>query len=121
MTDKCLFDRMGGKATVDAVVEQSYDKQVVDPKVGHYFEGKDMSTLKAHQKDFLSYAFGKPGHEYTGRSMKEVHKGLNIKDDDFNAYANNMNNTLKELSVPSGEAAEAMQFIEGQRKNIVGQ
>mmetsp|Transcript_9030 Transcript_9030/g.10034 ORF Transcript_9030/g.10034 Transcript_9030/m.10034 type:complete len:81 (-) Transcript_9030:190-432(-) len=80
-----------------------------------------MSTLKAHQKDFLSYAFGKPGHEYTGRSMKEVHKGLNIKDDEFNAVATNLENTLKELNVPAGETSEAMQIVEGQRKNIVGQ
>lgn len=97
-----LYDKLGGEAAINLTVDKFYDKVINDDRVKHFFANTDMEKQKAHQKAFMTYAFGGTDH-FTGRGMREAHKDLvdqmGLTDIHFDAIAENLLLTLKELGV----------------------
>lgn len=97
-----LYEKLGGKEAIDLAVDKFYDKVINDERVKHFFANTDMEKQKAHQKAFMTYAFGGTD-EFTGRGMREAHKDLvdqmGLTDIHFDAIAENLLVTLKELGV----------------------
>ncbi|KAF4654208.1 hypothetical protein FOL47_010097 [Perkinsus chesapeaki] len=114
-----LYEKIGGEPAVDAAVELFYKKNLSDVRIKHVWGKTDMSKLKVHQKNFLTFAFGGP-NDYTGRSMKAAHAGLNITEEQFNAVAENLGNTLKELGVAQELVDEVIAIAAAQHDSVVG-
>jgi hemoglobin len=97
-----LFDKLGGKAAVDLAVDKFYEKVLSDERIKHFFEGVDMVKQRAHQKAFLTYAFGGTS-KYDGRYMREAHQDLvekrGLSGEHFDAVTENLLETLKEMGV----------------------
>ena len=97
-----LFDKLGGKAAVDLAVDKFYEKVLSDERIKHFFEGIDMVKQRAHQKAFLTYAFGGTS-QYDGRYMREAHQDLvekrGLSGEHFDAVAENLLEALKEMGV----------------------
>jgi len=97
-----LFDKLGGKAAVDLAVDKFYEKVLSDERIKHFFEGVDMVKQRAHQKAFLTYAFGGTS-KYDGRYMREAHQDLvekrGLSGEHFDAVAENLLEALKEMGV----------------------
>jgi hemoglobin len=55
-----LFERVGGKSAVAAVVNLLYDRIIKDPLLLPFFDGIDVRRLKSKQVAFLSTVFGGP-------------------------------------------------------------
>ncbi len=106
MTDT-LFDRIGGKDAVNAAVDLFYDKVLADSRINMFFDGVDMPRQRAHQKAFLTFAFG-GAPNYEGKSMREAHAHLDLNEDHFTAVAENLQNTLAELGVAEDLIGEVM-------------
>jgi len=98
-TEPTLYEKLGGKDAVDAAVEIFYGKVLADDRIKHFFDGVDMAKQRGKQKIFLAYAFGGPVN-YDGKDMREAHKHLDLNEEHFNAVAENLVETLKELNVP---------------------
>ena len=105
-----LFERLGGKPAVNAAVDIFYTKVIADASINHLFSGVDMPRQIAKQKAFLTYAFG-GAESYSGKSMREAHKHLNLTEDHFNAVAGHLKSTLEELDVPQELQDEVMQVV----------
>lgn len=67
-----LFDKLGGAAAVDLAVDKFYERVLQDERINHFFAETDMVKQRAHQKAFLTYAFGGTD-KYDGRYMREAH------------------------------------------------
>ena len=94
-----LYESIGGAAAVDAAVDLFYRKVLVDDRISEFFDTVDMESQHAKQKAFLTMVFGGPG-EYSGKDMRAAHKHMNLNETHFNAVAENLVATLKELEVP---------------------
>jgi len=117
-----LYERIGGEAAVDAAVDKFYVKVLADDRIKHFFEGIDMKRQAAHQKLFLTYAFGgRP--DYPGRAMRAAHKRLvddmGLSDEHFDAVIENLGATLKELGVADDLIAEAAGIAETTRDDVL--
>jgi len=122
MSDKSLFEQIGGEAAVNAAVDIFYRKVLADNRINKFFEGVDMGKQAAKQKAFLTVAFGGP-NKYTGKDMRDGHahlvkKGLN--DSHFDAVMENLGATLKELNVPDELIAKAAAIAESTRTDVLG-
>ena len=95
---KPIFDRLGGARAIDAAVDAFYVKVLADKRVNHFFEDINMSKQHKKQKAFLMKAFGGPDF-YLGQDMREGHKHLDLKEEDFNVIAGHLVATLQELGV----------------------
>ena len=97
-----LFEKLGGKEAVNLTVDKFYERVLNDDRVKHFFEGIDMKKQRNHQKNFMTYAFGGASH-FDGRSMRDAHKRLvedmGLSDEHFDAIAENLVTTLKELGI----------------------
>lgn len=94
-----VYDAIGGAAAVDAAVDIFYRKVLMDDRISDFFDTVDMDAQHAKQKAFLAMVFGGPS-EYTGKDMREAHKGMNLTEEHFNAVAECLVSTLEELNVP---------------------
>ena len=122
LTETTLYDRIGGKEALDAAVEIFYTKVLADDRIKHFFDGVDMARQKGKQKAFLAFAFGGPV-KYTGKDMRQGHAHLverGLNDSHFDAVAENLAETLKELNVPQDMIDEVMTIAGSTRDDVLG-
>jgi hemoglobin len=119
-----LYERIGGEAALTKVVDEFVAKAAADPKVNFTRNGKwtatdaAVKTLKMHLVNFLGNAFGGP-QKYTGRSMKEAHKGMAITQAEFDALAADLQAVLEANKVPKAEIGEIMKIAASTAPDIV--
>lgn len=94
-----VYEKIGGDVAVEAAVDVFYRKVLADDRISHFFDDTDMEAQHAKQKAFLKMAFGGPNN-YTGNDMREAHKHMNLTEEHFNAVAENLVASLKDLEVP---------------------
>lgn len=94
-----VYEKIGGSAAVDAAVDIFYRKVLSDDRISEFFDTVDMEAQHAKQKAFLTMAFGGP-NDYTGKDMREAHKGMNLTEEHFGAVAEALVGTLNDLEVP---------------------
>jgi hemoglobin len=58
-------------------------------------------------------------HEYTGRSMKDSHQHLMITAIEWEAFLDDLPQTLDKFAVPQGEKAEIKGIVASTRADIV--
>ncbi|NOY63383.1 MAG: group 1 truncated hemoglobin [Gammaproteobacteria bacterium] len=122
MSEKSLFERIGGEGAVNAAVDVFYRKVLADERINKFFEGVDMDKQAAKQKAFLTMAFGGP-HNYSGEDMRKGHAHLvkrGLNDSHFDAVMDNLGATLKELGVPDDLIGEAAAIAESTRNDVLG-
>ena len=119
---KSLFERLGGKAAVDAAVDNFYDRLLKDVRVKHFFDGVDVKAQRRKQQAFLAYAFGGLPN-YPGKSLRQAHERLvrekGLSDVHFNAVAENLQATLRDMNVPANLIAEVMAIAGGAKNDVL--
>ncbi len=121
-TTVSLWERLGGEPNVRKVVDDFVEAAAADPKVNFLRDGKfkdlDVANLKRLLVEQISAVSGGP-FKYTGRDMKEVHKGMGITDDEFNATAGHLKNALEKNGARPEDVATVLKVIGGTRGDIV--
>ena len=113
-----LYQKLGGKAAIDAAVEAFYVKILADNRVKHFFDDINMNKQRRKQKEFLSAAFGGP-IPWTGKDMRKAHANLpGLNETHFNAIAGHLKSTLEDLKVKK-ELIDEVMTIAGSVKDDV--
>ncbi|HET7447969.1 MAG TPA: group 1 truncated hemoglobin [Methyloceanibacter sp.] len=68
--------------------------------------------------EMLCWAAGGP-QNYTGRSMKESHKDLKITAPEWEAFLDDLQQTLDKFAVPQAEQAKVKAIIDSTRADVV--
>jgi hemoglobin len=105
--NRSVYDEIGGREAIDAVVSDFYDRVLADDQLAEFFEGFDMAELHAHQVQFISSVAGGPV-SYTGGEMREAHASLDIEEEDFDAVATHLDIALRENGVRDENVAAIM-------------
>ncbi len=94
-----LYQKIGGKPALDAVVESFYVKVLADARIKHFFDDVNMTKQRRKQKEFLAAALGGP-IPWTGKDLRKAHEHITgLTDEHFNAVAENLQKTLVEFKV----------------------
>jgi hemoglobin len=104
---KSLYDRLGGQPAITAVVADFVGNTTTDPRIQDRFFNVDAENLKAKLVEFVCVAAGGPC-KYTGKSMEDVHAGMDLVDDDFNALVEDLVKSLDKFKVPEKEKGEVL-------------
>jgi hemoglobin len=119
-----LWDRLDGEKGVRKVVDEIVLIAAEDKKVNFFrdgkvkLDGKGVDHLKQMLVAFISENTGGP-LKYTGKSMKDAHKGMMITDVEFDALVADMVTVLKKHMVADADIAELGKIVESTRKDIV--
>lgn len=117
---KSLYDRLGGKDAITAVVDDFVGNVAADKRINGYFAKADIARLKRNLVDQICQGTGGPC-VYTGRDMRTAHNGMGIADADFNALVEDLVKTLNKLNVPATEQGELLGILAPMKPQIVGQ
>ena len=120
MEKKSLYDRLGGKLAITAVVDDFIGNVAGDTRINRRFATADIPRLKAMLVNQICQASGGPC-AYTGASMKEAHKGMKIADAEFNALVEDLVKSLDKFKVPAQEKGELLTALGGMKGDIVNQ
>lgn len=97
-----LFDRVGGRATLDRVHKVFYDKIYEHSWLSQYFDGVPQEIIEAAQSDFFCLSM-KGGKVFCGRMPKEAHMHIAVEAELFDIRHQLLINSLDECGVKGAD------------------
>ncbi len=119
-----LYDRLGGVYAIATVVDDFIERLLVNdvlnanPAIKEARDRVPKPGLKFRVTSMVCQATGGP-QKYTGRSMKDSHKHLNITEREWEAMMADFKVTLDKFEVPEKEQNELIKIVESTKKDIV--
>jgi len=117
-TPKSLYDRLGGKSAITAVVDSFVVKVAADTRINKKFAKSDVGRVKTMLVDQICAATGGPC-TYSGRSMKDAHRNMGVTEGEFNALVEDLTATLNAFKVGQGEQTELLSALGTMKADIV--
>jgi hemoglobin len=117
-SDASLYERLGGKPAITAVVDDFVGNVAADKRINGFFAKANVPHLKAMLVDQICEASGGPC-KYTGRDMRSAHAGMGVGEADFNALVEDLIKTLDKFKVPAREKNELLGALGSMKKDIV--
>ncbi len=121
-SDKPLFERLGGLEAISAVVDEFLANVTADNRINARFANVDAKHLRQMLIDQICDATGGGpivGCKYAGKGMVEVHTGMKITDEEFNALVEDLVKALDKFKVPEKEKGELLGALGGMKGDIV--
>lgn len=121
---KTLWHRLGEEKGVTKVVDDWTDLIAKNEKANLTRDGKiklDDAKVAAFKKSAVAWVSQQTGGplKYTGKSMKDVHKGMGITDAEFDAVVADLVEALKANEVKPDDIELVKGAVEKTRKDIV--
>ncbi len=114
-----IYERLGGMVSIDAAVDQFYERVIRDPELAPFFDRVDLRRLRAHQQAFLAMALGGPRRS-SGRGLAEAHRHLAIDDHHVDLVAGHLAAVLAGLGVSPALIDEVVSAVDGLRGDVLG-
>ena len=115
---RSLYERLGGKAAITAVVDTFVSKVGADKRINGYFASTDLTKLKMHLGNQICEASGGPC-QYTGRTMKQTHAGMGVTDVAFGALVEDLMAALDHHKVGKTEKDDLLAVLGPMKDDIV--
>ena len=119
-----LYERLGGVYSIATVIDDFIDRIMVDPRlnanprVDEAHHRVSPAGFKYLVTEMVCWAAGGP-QKYTGRSMKDLHQDLMITAAEWDAFLDDLQQTLEKFAVPQAEQAEIKAIVDSTRADIV--
>jgi hemoglobin len=121
--EKSLYERLGGVHAVAQVVDDFVERIWVNEVLNENPKNKQAMgiskpALKYLATELTCMAIGGP-QKYSGRSLKEVHSGLNISEREWEAMVSDFKTTLNKFDIPQKEQEELLEVVGSVKGDIV--
>ena len=115
---KALFERLGGKSAIEAVIDDFLGRVAGDESINSGFAVGHVPRLRQRLVELVCAASGGPC-TYSGRDMGTVHAGMKITNAQFDSLVGHLVATLDKFKVPAGEKGELLALLGPMRSSIV--
>jgi hemoglobin len=119
MAQSTLYDRLGGKPAITAVVDDFISNVAADPKINGRFANANIAHLKQLLVEQICAGSGGPC-VYSGRDMEAAHRGMNIRGEEFDTLVGDLVKSLDKFKVPDREKGELLALLGPAKPQIVG-
>ena len=119
-----LYERLGGIYSIAVVIDDFIDRVMADgrlnanPAVNEAHHRVPPAGFKYLVTEMVGWATGGP-QKYTGRSMPDSHRHLNITPKEWEAFMDDFQQTLDKFRVPAAEQAELKAIVNSTYGDIV--
>jgi len=121
MSDKTLYERLGGYEGIINFVEDLLHRLEADAQLGRFWQNRGDDGIAREKQlliDYLCASAGGPMY-YTGRDMKTSHIGMGIRESDWSIFMSHAGDTMQALNVPNQECDEIAEFVSSLKADIV--
>ncbi len=120
---RSLFERLGGKAAIGAVIDEFLGFVVPDERINAFFAATvanpaRVANLRQRLIEIVAEASGGP-LKYGGVDMKTAHRGMGIGTPEFNALVEDLVKAMVKLNVPEKERSEVVGLLAPLKGDIV--
>jgi hemoglobin len=121
--NKSLYNRLGGKKAITAVVDEFVKNCATDDRINSFFKDtaadpKRLAAFKQKLVDQICEASGGPC-KYKGKNMKDAHRNMGVKDEHFNALVEDLVKALDKFKVGEKEKNELLGALGPMKADIV--
>jgi hemoglobin len=121
MSDKSLYERLGGYDAIAAVTDALMVRIRDDDKLRRFYDHRGADGIAREQQLLVDYLCASSGGPmvYTGRDMKTLHIGMRLDEEDWQRAIDHLTATLAAFQVPEPEKSEMLAFTESLKPEIV--
>ncbi|MDB4943642.1 MAG: Cyanoglobin [Labilithrix sp.] len=118
---KSLYERLGGKEAIAKVVDSFVNNVVHNDTIKKRFTKLPKERVEKFKANMVAQICKETGGdcEYTGKSMKDAHKGMKITDAEWNATVSALKAALDENKVGENEQNDLIAAIAPMKDDIV--
>jgi hemoglobin len=123
MKEKSLYERLGKKKAITAVVDEFVSRVAADTRINKFFaatasDPARLKTFKGHLVDQICEASGGPC-KYKGKDMKTAHMGMGVSGGDFTALVEDLSGALDTFKVGAHEKDQLLGALAPMKTQIV--
>lgn len=121
MSDKSLYERLGGYDGITGFVNNLLPRLQHDEQLGRFWANRGDDGIEREKQlliDYLCENAGGPVY-YTGRDMKISHVGMNISESDWALFFEHAGATMQALQIPQQECDDVVTFVASLKDDIV--
>jgi hemoglobin len=123
MKEKSLYDRLGGKKAITAVVDEFVGRVAADKRINSFFaatagDPARLKKFKGNLVDQICQASGGPC-KYAGKDMKTAHMGMGVASGDFDALVEDLVGALDTFKVGAHEKDQLLGALAPMKTDIV--
>ena len=123
MKEKSLYDRLGKKKAIAAVVDEFVSRVAADHRINTFFvttaaDPARLKMFKGNLVDQICEATGGPC-KYKGKDMKAAHMGMGVSGGDFTALVEDLSGALDALKVGAHEKDQLLGALAPMKAQIV--
>lgn len=120
-----LYENLGGATgiskMVDDIVEAHLNNPVIKARFLPYLEKPErVAEIKKHTCDFLAAGSGGP-EKYTGRSMPETHRGMNISEAEYMAVVDDILGVIEKHGIHESARKDILAITYALKGEIIHQ
>jgi len=115
-----LYRELGGNVGIARLVDATLARVHGDLHIDLLFENHDLDDLRRLLIEQICAASGGPC-TYTGRSMEEAHSGMNLTDEDFDAFVRDLVGAMNDVKLSASAQQKVLGLFGPMRKDVVGQ
>jgi len=121
MTEKTLYERLGGYDGISGFVENLLPRLQSDLQLGRFWQNRGDDGIKREKQLLIDYLCSNAGGPiyYTGRDMKLAHVGMKISESDWSVFLGHAGDTMRVLSIPQVECDDVVAFVLSLKDDIV--
>src|SRR5262245_5267657 len=116
--EKSLYDRLGGKDAIKAVVDEFVTRVAADARVNKKFAKSNIDRVKFELVEQICSVSGGPC-KYTGLDMKTAHKNMGVTEGEFNALVEDLVGALDKFNVGEKEKGDLLKILGTTKPQIV--
>jgi hemoglobin len=113
-----LFDALGGKPGIDALVQDFVPRLAADAKIGAFFKDTNLRELKKQLADQLCAVAG-GGCAYEGDDMKHAHADLKIAKADFNRMVEILQDAMDARAIPFADQNRLLARLAPMHRDVI--
>jgi truncated hemoglobin YjbI len=117
MTERTLFEELGGEPRLRAIIDRFVDRNFDDPMIGFFFNGVSRERLKQKEYEFAAEHLGAP-IAYRGRPIAEAHGRHPIMGGQFMRRLQILKDTLSDFDVPEHIRRHWVEHTEALRPQV---
>jgi len=123
MKEKPLYDRLGGKKSITAVVDEFVSRVAADARINKSFaataaDSQRLASFKMKLVDQICEASGGPC-KYKGKDMKTAHMGMGVGGGDFDALVEDLVGALDAFHAGAHEKDQLLGALGPMKSDIV--
>ena len=112
-----LYDQLGGKPGITKIIDSMMMHILEDQRIKAVFANANIPHLKMMLVEQVCADTGGPC-TYTGESMREAHKGMNINSAQFNALVEDLQKSFVDNDVPIGAGNKLLAILAPMKKDV---